>query len=194
MVPASGAMLALGAALSAACFVRAFGITFLGRPRSTGRRGCKRDRHAVARGHVCWYLPRVFGRPAPGSRHRRDGAGRAKPDRRPDASAGLDRLAVDRADCESRSSYNGLLVFAFIAFSTILAVQVIHRFASDALRRGPLGTVGSRNLVRPRNTRPIASPSPSAAFSATCIRHARRSICRSQGIRVRHAFTSRCAM
>ena len=34
LVPAVGAMLALGAALSAACFVRAYGITFLGRPRT----------------------------------------------------------------------------------------------------------------------------------------------------------------
>ncbi|MBN9278400.1 MAG: hypothetical protein J0I57_12340, partial [Hyphomicrobium sp.] len=33
-VPAVGAMLALAAALSAACFVRAFGIAFLGRPRT----------------------------------------------------------------------------------------------------------------------------------------------------------------
>ena len=35
MVPAVGAMLALAAALAAACFVKAFGVTFLGRPRST---------------------------------------------------------------------------------------------------------------------------------------------------------------
>src|SRR5690606_14643910 len=34
MVPAIGGLLALAAALAAACFVRAFGITFLGRPRS----------------------------------------------------------------------------------------------------------------------------------------------------------------
>jgi formate hydrogenlyase subunit 3/multisubunit Na+/H+ antiporter MnhD subunit len=34
LVPAVGAMLALAAALAATCFVRAFGITFLGRPRS----------------------------------------------------------------------------------------------------------------------------------------------------------------
>src|SRR5690606_9000000 len=34
MVPAMGGLLALAAALAAACFVRAFGITFLGRPRS----------------------------------------------------------------------------------------------------------------------------------------------------------------
>src|SRR5215510_15708045 len=34
MVPAAGAMLALSAALAAACFVRAFGVTFLGRART----------------------------------------------------------------------------------------------------------------------------------------------------------------
>src|SRR5487761_261988 len=34
MLPADGALLALAAALAAACFVKAFGITFLGRPRS----------------------------------------------------------------------------------------------------------------------------------------------------------------
>src|SRR5258708_9108067 len=34
MVPAVGAMLALAAALAAACFVKAFGVTFLWRPRS----------------------------------------------------------------------------------------------------------------------------------------------------------------
>src|SRR5206468_7938382 len=33
-VPAVGALLALSAALAAACFVKAFGVTFLGRPRS----------------------------------------------------------------------------------------------------------------------------------------------------------------
>jgi hypothetical protein len=36
---------------------------------------------------------------------------------------------------ESRSSYNGLLVFVFIAFSAWFAVFVIHRLASRAVRR-----------------------------------------------------------
>jgi hypothetical protein len=43
---------------------------------------------------------------------------------------------------ESRSSYNGLLVFAFIAMSTLAAVQVLHRFASRSLRRGPAWDCG----------------------------------------------------
>jgi len=34
LIPAVGAMLALSAALAAACFVKAFGVTFLGRPRT----------------------------------------------------------------------------------------------------------------------------------------------------------------
>jgi hypothetical protein len=38
---------------------------------------------------------------------------------------------------ESRSSYNGLLVFLFTAISALLAAYVIHRFASRALRRAP---------------------------------------------------------
>ena len=33
-MPAVGAMLALSAALAAGCFVKAFGVTFLGRPRT----------------------------------------------------------------------------------------------------------------------------------------------------------------
>src|SRR5207302_2286550 len=33
LVPAVGALLALSAALAAACFVKAYGVTFLGRPR-----------------------------------------------------------------------------------------------------------------------------------------------------------------
>jgi hydrogenase-4 component B len=38
---------------------------------------------------------------------------------------------------ESRSSYNGLLVFLFMVFSGVAAAVVIHQFASNRLRRGP---------------------------------------------------------
>jgi hypothetical protein len=43
---------------------------------------------------------------------------------------------------ESRSSYNGLLVFLFVAASGSLAAYVIHRFASHALRRAPAWDCG----------------------------------------------------
>jgi hypothetical protein len=43
---------------------------------------------------------------------------------------------------ESRSSYNGLLVFLFMMISGTLAASAIHRFASDRLRRGPAWDCG----------------------------------------------------
>src|SRR5204863_5443791 len=48
-IPAVGALLALSAALAAACFVRAFGITFLGRPRTAAAEHAKEvDRFSLA--------------------------------------------------------------------------------------------------------------------------------------------------
>ncbi len=49
MVPAVGAMLALAAALAAATFVKAYGVAFLGRPRSTAAETAKEvDRYSLA--------------------------------------------------------------------------------------------------------------------------------------------------
>jgi hypothetical protein len=55
---------------------------------------------------------------------------------------------------ESRSSYNGLLVFVFMALSGALAAFVIHRFASDRLRRAPAWDCG------------YPDPSPLTQYSA----------------------------
>jgi hypothetical protein len=46
---------------------------------------------------------------------------------------------------KGRSSYNGLLVFLFIAASASVAAFAIHRFASRALRRGPAWDCGTPN-------------------------------------------------
>jgi hypothetical protein len=43
---------------------------------------------------------------------------------------------------ESRSSYNGLFVFVFITLSTLLAIEIIHRFASRVVRRAPAWDCG----------------------------------------------------
>jgi hydrogenase-4 component B len=43
---------------------------------------------------------------------------------------------------ESRSSYNGMLVFLFIAISGTLAAFAIHRLASNALRHAPAWDCG----------------------------------------------------
>jgi hypothetical protein len=42
----------------------------------------------------------------------------------------------------ARSSYNGLLVFLFIAVTASLTVLAVHRFASHALRRAPAWDCG----------------------------------------------------
>jgi hydrogenase-4 component B len=47
---------------------------------------------------------------------------------------------------ESRSSYNGLLIFLFITFSGFFAAFVIHAFASKKVRRGPAWDCGFPDL------------------------------------------------
>ncbi len=49
IVPAVGAMLALSAALAAACFVKAYGVTFLGRPRTAAAANAREvDRYSLS--------------------------------------------------------------------------------------------------------------------------------------------------
>ena len=161
MVPAVGAMLALGAALSAACFVRAFGVAFLGRPRIACGERRRRDRRAsrARRWALLLALCLAVGPPAR-LRHRRHGAGGAAcwsgtPCRRRAASPGC-RSCRSRS---SRNSYNGLLFFMFITVSTLITIEIIHRFASRAVRRGPAWDCGfpdpePRHAVHGRQLRP----------------------------------------
>jgi hydrogenase-4 component B len=137
LVPAVGALLALSAALAAACFVKAFGVTFLGRPRTgAAERAHEVDRFSLAAMYafaalclVAGILPGVFiDALAPVVQPL---AGERMP-----VQTGVEWLSIVPI-AESRSSYNGLLVFAFIAISGSLAAFAIHRLASDKLRRGP---------------------------------------------------------
>jgi formate hydrogenlyase subunit 3/multisubunit Na+/H+ antiporter MnhD subunit len=145
IVPAVGGLLALAAALAAACFVKVFGISFLGRPRSTaaGQAG-EVDRFSLAAMFIFAGLCLLAG-VLPGLIM--DGLspitlavlGDSLP-----GQANLPWLTVVPI-AEGRSSYNGLLVFFFIAMSALLAVTVIHRFASRALRRAPAWDCGFPN-------------------------------------------------
>jgi hydrogenase-4 component B len=154
MVPAVGAMLALAAALAAACFVKAFGITFLGRPRSDAAgTSAEVDRFSLvamfALAALC-LLAGIF----PGlvidalSPIATEILGGRMPIQANEAWLSIAPIA------ESRSSYNGLLVMVFITISASLAVVVIHRFASRALRRGPAWGCG------------FDQPTPAAQYSA----------------------------
>ncbi len=142
LVPAVGALLALSAALAAACFVKAFGVTFLGRPRTKAAEEAKEvDRFSLAAMFLFAALCLVAG-VFPGLII--DGLAPVTlallGDRMP-AQLSMPWLTVVPI-VEGRSSYNGALVFTFIAFSATLAVYVIHRFASRAWRRAPAWDCG----------------------------------------------------
>jgi hydrogenase-4 component B len=142
MVPAVGSLLALSAALAAACFVKAFGVTFLGRPRTTAsQRAVEVDRFSLAAMFLLAALCLVAG-VLPGLVM--DGLSPVTlallNDRMP-VQLGVPWLSVVPI-AESRSSYNGALVFFFIVISGSLAASVIHRFASHAMRRAPAWDCG----------------------------------------------------
>lgn len=142
MVPAVGGLLALAAALAGACFVRAFGITFLGRPRSAAAEAAQEvDRLSIAAMAILALLCLLAGI-LPGTLidTLAPVAELAVGGRMP-AQQAVDWLTIVPI-AESRSSYNGLLVFLFIAASASLAVLAIHRFASRALRRAPAWDCG----------------------------------------------------
>jgi hydrogenase-4 component B len=142
LVPAVGALLALSAALAAACFVKAFGITFLGRPRTeAARRAPEADNFSLAAmlalAGLCLLagiLPGFFiDALAPVAKGM---VGASMPLQRDVPFLSIVPIV------EARSSYNGLLVFLFMLFSGFTAAVAIHRLASDRVRRGPAWDCG----------------------------------------------------
>ncbi|MBV8835895.1 MAG: hydrogenase 4 subunit B [Alphaproteobacteria bacterium] len=135
LVPAVGALLALSAALAGACFVRVFGITFLGRARSDAAATAREtDPASLAAmyllGALCLLagvLPGLFIDALAPVVDLAVGARLA-------AQRGIEWLSIVPIT-ESRSSYNGLLVFLFMVLSGTLTAFAIHRVASDRLRR-----------------------------------------------------------
>jgi hydrogenase-4 component B len=142
MIPAVGALLALSAALAAACFVKAFGVTFLGRPRSGAAEAAQEvDRVSLAVMFffaalclVAGVLPGyVIDALAPVAKAL---AG----DRMPPQSemAWLSIVPI----AESRSSYNGMIILVFLVSSGTLTAMFIHRFATRATRRSAIWDCG----------------------------------------------------
>ncbi len=142
IVPAVGTLLALSAALAGACFVKAYGISFLGRPRSpAAARATEVDRYSLAGMALLAVLcvlagvlpgfvmdafrPAVFGLL---------GSSLA-------AQRNLPWLTIVPID-PGRSSYNGMLLFLFIVASASLGAYLLHRFASHAVRRSPAWDCG----------------------------------------------------
>lgn len=153
MVPAIGGMLALAAALAAACFVKAYGASFLSRPRSPAAENAQEvDRFSIAAMAILALLCLLAGvfpglvmdALAPVSAeilHIRL-AGQTE----------LPWLSIVPIDLR-KGSYNGLLVLAFIAISATLGFLAILRLSPHAVRRAPAWGCG------------FAEPVPQAQYS-----------------------------
>ncbi len=155
LVPTVGALLALSAALAGACFVRAFGITFLGRPRTPAAINAQEtDGSSLTAMYVLAALCLVAGI-VPGffidalAPVTQALIGVSMPHQ-----AGVEWLSIVPI-AESRSSYNGLLVFVFVLLSGSIGAFAIHRLASDKLRRGPAWDCG------------YPDPSPATQYTAS---------------------------
>ena len=142
LVPAVGAMLALGAALSGACFVRLYGIAFLGRPRTPAASDAvETDSFSRTTMGLLLALCLAVGL-LPGfaidaiAPVAQPLVGQAMPSQR-----GIAWLSIVPA-AGSHNAYNGLLFFLFITVSTLITIEIIHRFASRSVRRGPAWDCG----------------------------------------------------
>ena len=142
LIPAVGAMLALAAALAAACFVKAFGLAFLGRPRSAASQLAHDARPTSLAAMVILVVLCVAAGIVPG--YVIDAlapltdafvGGRMPPQA---DQSWLTIVPIDAA----RSSYNPFVVFLFAALAASLAAFVIHRVASRAIRRAPAWDCG----------------------------------------------------
>ncbi len=142
LIPAVGALLALSAALAAACFVKAYGITFLGRPRtSAAETANETDGFSLAAMFVLAALCVILG-VVPGavveliSPVVQSLVGARMPAQSYLPWSSLIPIA------ESRSSYNGLTVLLFLASSGTVTALFIHRFATRATRRSAIWDCG----------------------------------------------------
>ena len=128
--------------MAAACFVKAYGVTFLGRPRT-----CAAETAAET---DCWSLAAMMFLaalcliagilPGPFIDALAPVSSVFVGARMP-VQSGTQWLSIIPI-AASRSSYDGLLVFLFMVISGALAATVIHRFASNRLRRAPAWDCG----------------------------------------------------
>ena len=142
MIPTVGALLALSAALAAACFVKAYGVVFLGRPRTPAAESAQEvDRFSLTAMFILaalCFLAGVLPGPvidllAPVVQSL---IGARMPVQTFLPWASIVPIA------ESRSSYNGLIILLFLGVSGTLTAMFIHRLATRATRRSDIWDCG----------------------------------------------------
>jgi NADH:ubiquinone oxidoreductase subunit 5 (subunit L)/multisubunit Na+/H+ antiporter MnhA subunit len=154
--PAIGAMLALAAALAAACFVRVYGTAFLGRPRSAEAAAAHDAPIAqqIAMGGLAYLcivggligsvlaavlsplLRTLVGASLPGP-----GSGPTP----------FSLIAFDPA----RSIYDAPIIALFVAIASLTTLVVVHRLSERRTRRGPAWDCG------------FPDPSPATQYTAS---------------------------
>jgi formate hydrogenlyase subunit 3/multisubunit Na+/H+ antiporter MnhD subunit len=133
MIPAAAAILALSAALAAACFVKAFGVTFLGRPRSEAAISAKEPDKVsrlamfglaagcVVAGAVPGFFTNLIGAAS------RQITGSAIPF----VAAG----APLSPTLPSHNTYNALIIALSLIAATMVVAALVRLFANRATRR-----------------------------------------------------------
>jgi hydrogenase-4 component B len=142
MIPTDGALLALAAALTASCFVKVFGVAFLGRPRSvaasTAREADRFSLGAMSGAAILCLLTGLM--PGVLIDTLAPVAGLLLGGHMP-VQMTVPWLSIIPVDA-SHSSYNGLLIFIFLACVGSFMAWAIHRFASRLIRRAPAWDCG----------------------------------------------------
>jgi hydrogenase-4 component B len=136
-IPVAGALLALAAALAGACFVRAYGIIWLGRPRTTAAEQARETDPLSVIAMVIFAALCLLGGIFPGVvidavAPLVQGLTGARMERQLQ-DAWLTVAPISTA----RSSYNGLLIFLFVLGSATLTAFAVHRLASRGVRKAP---------------------------------------------------------
>jgi hydrogenase-4 component B len=142
IVPAVGATLALSAALTAGCFVRAYGVAFLGRARSEAARVAREtDGWSLSAMGALLALCLLAGVVPSFLIDTISPAARLYVGGRMPAQEEIPWLTIVPI-AQSRSSYNGLLLCLFIALSAFLAARLVQALGSRKTRRGPAWDCG----------------------------------------------------
>jgi len=142
LVPASGALLALAAALAAACFIRVFGVSFLGRPRTAV---AERARDADPWSRIAmsaFALLCVVAGALPGFAV--DAFAPVTTEffgAQLSPQAAVPWLALVPV-APARASYDGLLILVFVAMSAVVVLLTVRLFGAKGVRRAPAWDCG----------------------------------------------------
>jgi hydrogenase-4 component B len=158
-VPLAGALLALSTALAATCFVRVFGMVFLGRPRSAEAASAADVAPAMRAAMIglaglcvlIGVLPTLAVATMMPAIQRLSGA-------RLSVFAdgfSLSELLWFTPVAAETSSYSGLVVLLVVLLVTLAGVRGVHRLASNRIRRSPAWDCG------------FPDPSPATQYTAS---------------------------